>query len=97
MDTWATSFWKKFVFHNGPSSVIVLKNTLALLLPPFCWFSLDNSETVKAVTLPFCSIQKHFIRDFCTKFGIPNSPQSPDIGQNLDGGISASGYLVNPL
>ena len=23
----------------------------------------------------------------CAKFGIPNSPQSPDIGQNSDGGI----------
>ena len=22
-----------------------------------CWFSLNNSETVKAITLPFCSIQ----------------------------------------
>ena len=24
----------------------------------------------------------------CAKFGIPNLPQSPDIGQNSDGGIS---------
>ena len=29
-----------------------------ILLP--CWFSLNNSETVKALTLAFCSIQKHF-------------------------------------
>ena len=27
-----------------------------VILPP-CWFSLDNPETVKAVTLAFCSIQ----------------------------------------
>ena len=57
-----------------------------LLLP--CWFSLNNSETVKDVTLAFCSIQKLFIKDICVKFGIPNSPQSPDIDQNSDGCIS---------
>ena len=28
------------------------------------------------------------MRDIRAKFGIPNSPQSPDIGQNSDGGIS---------
>ena len=28
------------------------------------------------------------IRDVRAKFGIPNSPQSPDIGQNSDGAIS---------
>ena len=46
-----------------------------------------NSETVKAVTLAFCSI------------GIPNSPKSADIGQNSDGGNSGfriSGqFLIN--
>ena len=31
---------------------------------------------------------QHSIRDICAKFGIHNSPQSPDIGQNSDGGIS---------
>ena len=30
----------------------------------------------------------HSIRDICAKFGIHNSPQSPDIGQNSDRGIS---------
>ena len=30
--------------------------------PLRCWFSLNNSETVKVVTLAFCSIQLHFIR-----------------------------------
>ena len=44
-------------------------------------------EMVKVATLEFCSIQKHFIRDIRAKFYIPNSPQSPDIGQNSDGGI----------
>ena len=43
---------------------------------------------VKALTLEFCSIQQHFIRDIRAKFGIHNSPQSPDIGQNSYRGIS---------
>ena len=43
---------------------------------------------VKAITLEFRSIQFHFIRNILVKFGIFNSPQSPDIGQNADGGIS---------
>ena len=55
--------------------------------PPSCWFSLNNSETVKAVTLAFWNIQYHFIRNVRAKFGIPYSPQSSDIGQNSDRGI----------
>ena len=43
---------------------------------------------VKAITLEFRSIQLHCIRNILVKFGIFNSPQSPDIGQNPDGGIS---------
>ena len=54
---------------------------------PRCWFFLNNSETVKAVTLVFCSVQQHFIRDICAKFGIPNFSQSLDNDQNSDGGI----------
>ena len=42
------------------------------LLPS--WFFLNNSKTVKAVTLKFYSIH--------------NSPQSPDIGKNSEVGIS---------
>ena len=30
----------------------------------------------------------NFIRDICAKFGILNSPKSPDIEKNSDGGIS---------
>ena len=37
-------------------------------------YSLNNSETVKSVTLAFCSNQQHFIRDIRAKFGIPYSP-----------------------
>ena len=39
---------------------------------------------VKTVTLAFCSIQYHFIKNIRVKFGIPKSPQSPDIGQTSD-------------
>ena len=34
-----------------------------------CWFSLNNSETIKAAALVFCSIQEHFIWDIRAKFG----------------------------
>ena len=56
--------------------------------PAPSWFSLNDSETVNVVTLAFCSIQQHFIADIGAKFGIPDFPQSSDIGPKLDGGIS---------
>ena len=52
-----------------------------------CWFSLNNSEMKNAVTLVFCSIQYHFIRDIRANLGILNSPQYPYIGQISDKGI----------
>ena len=52
------------------------------------WFCLNNSDTVKAVTLAFCSIQSNFVGDVLEKFGIHYFTQSPDIGQNSNGGIS---------
>ena len=64
-----------------------LIHNLTLILHT-CWFSLNNSETVKAATLALCSIQLHLIRDVRAKFGFPYSPQSLDIGQNSDGRIS---------
>ena len=56
--------------------------------PPACWFSLNNSETVKAITMAFCNIQISFIRNTRVKFDMPNSLQSPDIGQNSERGFS---------
>ena len=50
-----------------------------------CWFSLNNSEMVRALTVSFCNIQQRFIR---AKFGISNYLQSPYIGENSDGSIS---------
>ena len=43
---------------------------------------------MKAVTLEFFYIQLYSIRDIHAKFCIHNFPQSPDIAQNSDGGIS---------
>ena len=37
-----------------------------------CWFSFNNSETIKAVTLAIYSFQYCFIRDLRAQFGIPN-------------------------
>ena len=42
----------------------------------------------KAVTLVFCIIQLHFIRNIRAKFSIHNLPQPPDIWKNSDAGIS---------
>ena len=69
---------------------------MGTFLPPF-WFSLNNSETVKAVTLAFYIIQYLFIRDIHAKFGIPNLPQSPDFGQNSDWSIFDFQISVQPL
>ena len=62
-----------------------------------CWFFLNNSEMVKAVTLAFCSIQHQFIRDVRAKFGIPNLPHSPDIAQNSDEVVSDFWISDQPL
>ena len=53
-----------------------------------CYFYLNSSETVKVVTQAFCNSPQHFIWDIRTTFAIPNLPQSPDTGQNSEGGIS---------
>ena len=47
------------LFINPLSSFIILER----IVQTVCWFSLNNSETVKAATLAFCSIQLHLIRD----------------------------------
>ena len=52
---------------------------------------------VKAVILTFCNIQSFSIRDISAKFGIPNSPQSPDIGPNSAWGISGFWISVQSL
>ena len=60
-------------------------------------FSLNNSETVEAVTLAFCKVNWIFIRDIRDKFGIPNLTQSPAIGKNSEGSVPIFGILINPL
>ena len=58
-----------------------------IILLPY-WFSLNSSETVKVVTLAFCRIQQHSVKDVRAKFGILHPPRSSDIGQNSDGFFS---------
>ena len=52
--------------------------------------SFNNSEMAKAVILALCRFQHSvtYIKDICAKFGIHNLLQSPDSGQNSNGGIS---------
>ena len=47
-----------------------------------------NSEARKVEILAFSSIKGLFVRGIHAKFCIPNLFQSPDIGQNLDCGVS---------
>ena len=58
-------------------TVIWGKGLILLFLLVFPW-------NIKSIS----SIQQHFIKDIRAKFGIPNLPQSPDIRQNSDKGIS---------
>ena len=44
---------------------------MGVFLPP-CWLSFNNSETIKAVNLAFCSIKQFFIREIHVKFRITN-------------------------
>ena len=68
----STRFFKQCIFYNSDSLLLIFSNELSLNYcltviwvgggagrnsPPPCWFSFKNSETVKAVTLAFCSIQ----------------------------------------
>ena len=54
----ALFFFNFYRFTSEINPDLVGGGAGGILLP--CWFSLNNSETVKAVTLAFCSIQKHF-------------------------------------
>ena len=48
-----------WIFQNFQDHILtplIWKGGGGVILPP-CWFSFNNSETVKAVTLAFCSIQ----------------------------------------
>ena len=70
---------------NFKHSAILL--TLILLT---CSFSLNKSQTLKAVTLIFWNTQYHFI---IRVFGIPYSTQSHDIGSTSDFRISGRSLI----
>ena len=78
-------------------SLLYLNHNLGRVIP-LCWFSLNNSETVKLlVALPFCRTQYPFIRDIRAKFGILNLAHSAGIEQNSDGSISNFGISSESL
>ena len=60
--------WPQFVFTGLGTQVIFTGSGL----PPYCWFSLSNSETAKAVALTYCSIQLYLITDIGAKCCIPS-------------------------
>ena len=72
---------------NGHIKQIYILNLIWVFYTRPCWVSLNNSKTIKAVPLLFCSIQQYFIKAIIAKFGIPKFSQSPDIGHNSDVGI----------
>ena len=58
-----------------------------ILLP--CWFSLNNSERVKPVTLEFFSIFPNiFVEKFLPNLASLTPPSLQIFGKNADGGIS---------
>ena len=52
-----------------------------------CWFSLNNSETEKAISLAFAACSNILFETFAPNLVFLTHPQSPDIGQNSDKGI----------
>ena len=67
-----------------------------VILPP-CWFSLNNSETVKAVTLAFCSISNISVETFVSNFVSLTCPSLEILGKTQIGVFPISRFLVNPL
>ena len=88
--TWNNYFWSENYTKIRPvlKKIHIYFLTLIWVDGGVCWFSLNNSKTVKAATLAFCSIQLSLIRDVYAKFGSLYLLQSPDIGQNSDVRIS---------
>ena len=65
------------------------------------WFFHSNSETVKAITLTFCSIQKLFIRNYLPN-SLPNLVSRTHsslqiLGKTQTGVFPISKLMVNPL
>ena len=79
-----------FAILNSYEAVIYLTLTwVGSNFTPSCWFSLINWETIKAGILQhFAAFSHIYISDILTWFCVSISPQSPDVGQNSEGGIS---------
>ena len=102
----ACLFWTWIIMLKVWSYVILCSNDDFLnsylgggIILPSC-FSLNNSETVKAVTLALFSIKLHFIRDIRAKFVIQNSQTRPSLqilSETQTGVFPICGFLVSPL
>ena len=66
--------------------------------PPPSWFSLNNSKTVKAVILEFCSIQCNILSEtFMPNFVSITRPSLQILGKTQTLVFPISEFLVNPL
>ena len=61
---------------------------------PPCWFSLNNSETVKAVTLPFAAFSDILLEIFVPNLVSLTSSSLQILGKTQTGVFSISGFLV---
>ena len=69
-----------------------------VILPSPCWFSLNNSETVKLINYPV--ILQHsvtFYWPFLRNFVSLNRPTLQILGKTQTGVFPISGFLVNHL
>ena len=67
-----------------------------VILPP-CWFSLNNSETVKAVTMTFAAFNNISLGSFVPTFVSLTCPSLQILSKTQTRVFPISGFLVNAL
>ena len=67
------------------------------LILPLCWFSLNNSETVKAVTWHFVAFSNTLLETFVPNLVFPTSPSLQIFGKTQTRVFPNSGFLVKSL
>ena len=68
-----------------------------ILPPPPSWFSFNNSETVKAVTLAFEAFSNILLEMFVPNVVFLTCPSLQVLGKIQTGVFLISRFLVNPL
>ena len=91
----------KLIKHNyhhleNVSDVIFLFLEI-LFKPPSCWFSYNNSETVKAAILAFCRIlcRNIFLEKFVPNLLSLTCPSLKILGKTQTGAFPISRFMVN--